>query len=197
MLAAAVSSTWQLWSRAGWPANHEGIDFAVRTRIYAAHLRYGDLLPLWSSIDNRGFGSPQPALYHKLTYLVSGTGVALGASPKVALVATVWFFLVLAQPEPPRLDTVAAANESAGCAVAETTDRTVEQRQRRFKLRCDRAAVVSLPIFGSRHHRVSSGLDHDRCGAASIPGLYGVGVAAGETLVTVDQPALWAVLTRR
>ena len=56
----------------GWPQNHEFLGFFERTEVYAHHLSAGDWFPIWASSDNLGLGSPFPALYHKLFYLVSG-----------------------------------------------------------------------------------------------------------------------------
>jgi len=55
----------------GWPLNHEHDSFANRTIIFAQHAVAGDVLPVWSTLDNAGFGSPQPALYHKLYSIVT------------------------------------------------------------------------------------------------------------------------------
>lgn len=60
-----------------WPMNHEWGNFFIRTQIYAEHFRNFDLFPVWSSVDNYGFGSPQPALYHKIFYTTSGAILAL------------------------------------------------------------------------------------------------------------------------
>jgi hypothetical protein len=77
----------------GWPMNHEGDSFFLRTLVYANHLLQGDPFPVWSSADNGGYGSPQPALYHKLFYLVSGSVYALMDSMKAALLLTIWGWL--------------------------------------------------------------------------------------------------------
>lgn len=83
-----------LWT-AGWPQNHELLYFAQRTAIWAEHLKRGEWLPVWAAVDNYGYGSPQPAFYHKLFYLVSGVLYALGGSMKVALSGALWGFLWL------------------------------------------------------------------------------------------------------
>ncbi|MDD5175817.1 MAG: hypothetical protein PHQ05_05290 [Sterolibacterium sp.] len=75
--------------------NHEWDSFFTRTLVYASHIDQGDFFPLWSSADNGGFGSAQPALYHKLFYMVSGNAYALIGSMKAAILLTVWGWLVI------------------------------------------------------------------------------------------------------
>ena len=83
-----------LWSHAGWPLNHEFLGFAVRTQIYAQHYSFLDFLPVWSSLDNEGFGSPQPLFYHKLFYVVSASLLSFTGSMKASLVMAILIFLV-------------------------------------------------------------------------------------------------------
>lgn len=78
-----------------WPANHDENTFLVRTMIFADHLREGDWLPVWSSADALGYGSPEPALYHKLFYLLSGGLTQLTGELFASVVATVWLFIVM------------------------------------------------------------------------------------------------------
>lgn len=93
----ALTSALALWPvlvRSGWPFNHEKLSFAIRTRIFAQHLEMGDLIPLWSSMDSFGFGSPLPILYHKLFYYLSATGFLTTGSMKVSVVGTLFLLLV-------------------------------------------------------------------------------------------------------
>lgn len=83
-----------LWSLAGWPHNHESYSFVYRTKIYAQHYSFFDFLPIWSSVDNEGFGSPQPLFYHKLFYVVSASLLCLTGVMKAALVMAILIFLV-------------------------------------------------------------------------------------------------------
>lgn len=94
-VAAAALVTIQLWSARAWPATHESGVFAGRTYVYAEHLREGDILPMWSSADNAGFGSPQPGLYHRLFYVVSGAARLTGLPMKGALAVAVVTFLAV------------------------------------------------------------------------------------------------------
>lgn len=83
-----------LWTQAGWPQNHEFNWFAQRTQIYAQHYSFFDFLPIWSSVDNAGFGSPLPLFYHKLFYVVSASILNLTGEMKAALVLAILIFLV-------------------------------------------------------------------------------------------------------
>lgn len=83
-----------LWGQAGWPLNHELNWFAQRTQIYAQHYSFLDFLPLWSNVDNEGFGSPLPLFYHKLFYVVSASLLNLTGAMKAALVMAILIFLV-------------------------------------------------------------------------------------------------------
>ena len=102
-VAAAVITTacsaviWPVFSRTGWPLNHEGNSFFTRTGIYSQHISSWDFLPMWSSKDNFGFGSPQPMLYHKLFYLVSGSvqSVFQQLNIETVVLITVWLFLMI------------------------------------------------------------------------------------------------------
>lgn len=81
--------------RPGWPFNHEYLSFAFRTRVWAAHLGRGDLLPIWSSEDTFGMGSPLPLFYHKLFYFLSGGLQLLTGDMKESLVLAIGILLVL------------------------------------------------------------------------------------------------------
>lgn len=94
LLVAVAGGIWPLWTP-GWPFNHELLYFAQRTGVYADHWRQGEWLPLWSAADNLGFGSPQPALYHKLFYLVAGPAYGWNHEMKGALLLATAFFLLV------------------------------------------------------------------------------------------------------
>lgn len=52
-------------------------------------------MPVWTSIDAGGFGSPMPLMYHKLFYAIAGV-VALGTGTmKGAVVTTLALFLMV------------------------------------------------------------------------------------------------------
>lgn len=85
----------------GWPMNHEFSlpwhfnSFYLRTLLYAEHMAQGDWFPIWSVADNDGFGSPQPLMYHKLFYLVSGGLLVLTGQMKESILLSLWFFLLV------------------------------------------------------------------------------------------------------
>jgi hypothetical protein len=79
----------------GWPRGSDGVWFTVRTEIIAQRFAIGDLLPVWSALDNHGFGSPMPANYHKLyNYVAAGLYLATD-SHKAASVLTLVLFLAI------------------------------------------------------------------------------------------------------
>jgi hypothetical protein len=79
----------------GWPYNHDGCAAVDRTYIYAAHFKQRDLIPIWSSNDGFGMGTPLPLFYHKLFYYPSGMLCALTGNMKASLVLTLYLFMVL------------------------------------------------------------------------------------------------------
>jgi hypothetical protein len=84
-----------LWGRESWPENHEHAAFILREKIYIEHFRFHDFFPIWSSVDNDGFGSPQPLFYHKLFYLAAAWLFVAAGSLKVAIVLAVFLFLLI------------------------------------------------------------------------------------------------------
>lgn len=85
----------------GWPMNHEFNlpwnfnSFYLRTLLYAEHMQQGDWFPIWSITDNDGFGSPQPLMYHKLFYLLSGALYLFTGQMKASILMSLWFWLVV------------------------------------------------------------------------------------------------------
>ena len=59
-VATATATLMPIWRGEGWPLGHDGTSFAQRTLVYARHMAIFDLLPVWSSSDAAGFGSPMP-----------------------------------------------------------------------------------------------------------------------------------------
>ena len=90
----ALATLNPLWSAPGWPMSHEGPAFALRTHIYARHFSGWDLMPIWSSADASGFGSPMPLLYHKLFYVLAGGLDLVTGSLKSADMSAVAILLV-------------------------------------------------------------------------------------------------------
>lgn len=65
-------------------------------QIYAAHLRHGDLFPVWSSSDAYGMGTPVLLYYQRAFFTVGGiVFILLGGHLKATLVATIGVFLVI------------------------------------------------------------------------------------------------------
>lgn len=78
-----------------WPSNHENKMFFLRTMIYADHISAGDFFPVWSSVDNSGYGSPILLLYHKLYYYVAGTIQHLTGDVRTSTITSIWLFLTI------------------------------------------------------------------------------------------------------
>ena len=92
--ALALTTLRPLWGQDGWPDNHEGNLFILRTHIYARHFSWLDLMPIWSSADISGFGSPLPLMYHKLFYFLAGALALVTGSVKSADVTAIALLLV-------------------------------------------------------------------------------------------------------
>ena len=82
--ATAIVTLAPVWNGPGWPMNHETWGIAQRTQIYASHWAGADLVPIWSSTDNLGFGSRFPLFYHRLFYLVAALLALMLGSLKAA-----------------------------------------------------------------------------------------------------------------
>ncbi|HUR36006.1 MAG TPA: hypothetical protein VM032_19520 [Vicinamibacterales bacterium] len=93
-LGVAVATLAPGWNADGWPMNHDGPGFAQRVHIYARHLAAFDLLPIWSSADASGFGSPMPLFYHRLFYVVAAPLALATGSVKFAVLVTLASALV-------------------------------------------------------------------------------------------------------
>lgn len=78
----------------GWPMNHEHQQFFIRTYIWADHIRLGDILPIWSSSDAYGYGTPLPLYYQKLFHIINAALFILLGSVKLATVATLYLFMM-------------------------------------------------------------------------------------------------------
>lgn len=94
-VCAAVATLSPAWRESGWPYGHEGPVFGQRIAIYAAHLRAWDVIPLWTSADNGGFGSPMPLFYHRLFYLFAAPLYLLSGSAKLATLVALTCALTL------------------------------------------------------------------------------------------------------
>jgi hypothetical protein len=63
--------------------------------MYAAHLRHLDLLPVWSSSDGIGMGTPILLYYHHAFFYLAGAVSLLGLGLKASVVTTTAIFLVV------------------------------------------------------------------------------------------------------
>jgi hypothetical protein len=81
--------------RPGWPVGQTPQD-PLLVQIYAAHLRHGDLFPVWSSSDAFGMGTPVPLFYQRAFFTVGGlVFIILGNSLKATLIVTLTIFMVI------------------------------------------------------------------------------------------------------
>ncbi len=70
----------------GWPENtDDGLVVTYKIQAYADHIRYGDLIPVWSSGDAFGYGTPMLLFYHRAFYYVTSIIFILFGSMKLAL----------------------------------------------------------------------------------------------------------------
>lgn len=81
-------------ARPGWPYNHESLSFITRMSGIAGQWQLGHLLPVWSTAEQWGYGSPAPALYHKAFAYLSATVLLATGSPKASLCAALLTFMV-------------------------------------------------------------------------------------------------------
>ncbi len=93
--ATAAATLAPVWNAPGWPSGHDGPMFAQRAHIYARHFADLDVMPIWSSADVNGFGSPMPLFYHKLFYVLAAPLAMLLPSMKTATVVAIVAVLVL------------------------------------------------------------------------------------------------------
>jgi len=77
---------------AGWP---HGTDFDNKTQLYAKHIKEGDFIPIWSSDDAYGMGSPLPTFYHKTFYYISGTALVITNSVKLSILMSIGLFMLV------------------------------------------------------------------------------------------------------
>lgn len=94
-LACCIFSIQNLSTTDLWPNNHEGNSFFTRTLLYSDHFKQGDFFPIWSGVDNGQFGSPLPALYHKVFYYVSGSIHVITDNVKFSVVLSIVLFMLI------------------------------------------------------------------------------------------------------
>ncbi|MBI1857010.1 hypothetical protein HY003_01180 [Candidatus Saccharibacteria bacterium] len=94
-IIAIIACLSPILRHSGLPQNHEGLAFVERTYIYADHFRQGDFVPIWSSSDAYGMGTPLPLFYHKTFYYVSGLLFIILQSIKLAIVSSMALFMLV------------------------------------------------------------------------------------------------------
>ncbi len=94
-ILSALLGTLGLWCADGWPVTHEQRSTAARVLQFADAWRAGDWLPLWSTAENCGLGSPMPLYYPRLFTTTAMGFLLCGADVKTALVIATVLFGVL------------------------------------------------------------------------------------------------------
>ncbi|MGI3776934.1 MAG: hypothetical protein ACRYGC_06520 [Janthinobacterium lividum] len=82
--------------RPGWPRNHEMLAFFTRMSAIAGQWRLGHLIPVWSTSEQWGYGSPAPALYHKAFLYTSSGFYLVSGDPKLSVCLALGGFMVVA-----------------------------------------------------------------------------------------------------
>ena len=84
-------------SHRGWPVNHDSAAPVARMAAIVGQWKIGHWIPVWSTHEQFGHGSPTPALYHKtFSYLSAAVLGATGGHVKAALVVPVLLLMVVA-----------------------------------------------------------------------------------------------------
>ena len=81
--------------RSGWPLNQGTAAPLLLVQIYAAHFRHLDFLPVWSSSDGIGMGSPVLLYYQRTFFYIAGFIYAVFGGLKASVVATIAIFLAV------------------------------------------------------------------------------------------------------
>ncbi len=82
--------------RSGWPLNQGSTAPLLLVQMYAAHLRHFDLVPVWSSTDGIGLGTPVLLYYHRAFFYVAGLiDVLVGGHLKFSVETTLAIFLAV------------------------------------------------------------------------------------------------------
>ena len=92
---ATLAAVSPLISGFGWPSGHDGIWVFPRIAVMAERFALGDVIPVWSSLDNYGLGSPEPIFYNKLFYYPAALIYLAVGSLKLAGLVTLAGFLAV------------------------------------------------------------------------------------------------------
>jgi hypothetical protein len=96
----AIATTFVVLSpvllRRGWPYNHEWLNFIERVTALAAQWRLGHLIPVWSTAELLGYGSPSVGIYHKAYSYLAALFFLVTGGIKKSLVLALGVFSVVA-----------------------------------------------------------------------------------------------------
>lgn len=92
---SAILAISQILQQSGWPANHEGTAFALRTIYYAEAIKAGDIIPLWSPEENHGLGSPMLLFYPRLFTIIASSLFLMTGLIKFSLCLTIILFSIV------------------------------------------------------------------------------------------------------
>jgi len=96
VVAAAAVVLSPVLRRSGWPLAEASTAPLILVQMYAAHFRHLDFLPVWSSSDGIGMGSPVLLYYHRAFFGIAGfIYILVGSDLKFAVVATIGVFLAV------------------------------------------------------------------------------------------------------
>ncbi len=83
-----------VFRQSGWPVNHEGAAFALRTIYYAEAIKSGDMVPIWCPEENHGLGSPMLLFYPRLFSMAAASILLLTGAVKFSLCLAIIIFSV-------------------------------------------------------------------------------------------------------
>jgi hypothetical protein len=96
VLGAAALILSLVGRHSGWPLGEQYFNELLLVPIYAAHFRHLDFLPVWSSTDGLGLGTPVLLFYQKVFFYVSGAlFILLGGALKPTLIISIAIFLIV------------------------------------------------------------------------------------------------------
>lgn len=95
IIGSIIIAVIPVFSKLGWPNNHDGILWKHRIDTYVMHLSQFDIFPIWCARDGHSMGSPDSLFYHKLFYYVAAFFYILTAKIKLAIVLSVGTFMFI------------------------------------------------------------------------------------------------------
>ena len=95
LLLASLLACSRILVLPGWPVNHDGAACFHRVETFRRAFADGNLLPLWSSLAENGYGSPFPFFYHRLFNTLAGAVALATGSAYTAVKIVIPLFLFL------------------------------------------------------------------------------------------------------